>query len=80
MAWKGKEIATSKKKLSYLYWVIEESKDELQKMLDKPGNNHAISSRNDFIAGLDWKNITKLQENKHKCKRRSHHFADWETK
>ena len=23
-----------KKKLSYLYWAIEESKDELQKMLD----------------------------------------------
>ena len=36
-------------KLSYLYWVIEESKDELQKMLDKPGNSHAVSSRNDFI-------------------------------
>ena len=37
----------------------------MQKMLDKPGNSHAVSSRNDFIAGLDWKNITKLQENKH---------------
>ena len=33
--------------------MIEESKDELQKMLDKPGNSHAVSSRNDFIAGLD---------------------------
>ena len=32
MAWKGKEMMPSKKKLSYLYWVIEESKDELQKM------------------------------------------------
>ena len=39
--------------------------DELQKMLDKPGNSHAVSSRNDFIAGLDRKNTTKLQENKH---------------
>ena len=48
----------SKKKLNYLYWVIEESKDELQKMLDKPGNSHAVSSRNDFIAGLDWKHTT----------------------
>ena len=27
------------KKLCYIYWVIEESKDELQKMLDKPGNS-----------------------------------------
>ena len=54
MVWNGKEMTPSKKKLSYLYWVIEESKDELQKMLDKPGNSHAVSSRNDFIAGLDW--------------------------
>ena len=52
MARKGKEMTPSKKKLSYLfYWVIEESKDELQKMLDKPGNSHAVSSRNDFIVG-----------------------------
>ena len=29
----------SKKKLCYLYCVIEESKDELQKMLYKPGNS-----------------------------------------
>ena len=29
--------------------MTEESKDELQKMLDKPGNSHAVSSRNDFI-------------------------------
>ena len=78
MAWKGKEMPPSKKKLSYLYWVIEESKDELQKMLDKPGNSHAVSSRNDFIVGLDWKHTMKLQENKHRCKRWSHHFADWE--
>ena len=28
-----------KKKLRYLYWVIKESKDELQKVLDKPGNS-----------------------------------------
>ena len=41
--------------------MIEESKDELQKKLDKPGN----SSRNDFIAGLVYKHSTKLQENKH---------------
>ena len=61
MAWKGKEMTPSKKKLSYLYWVIE----ELQRMLDKPGNSHAVSSRNDFIAGLDWKHTTKLQENEH---------------
>ena len=32
--------------------MIEESKDEMQKVLDKPGNSHAVSSRNDFIAGL----------------------------
>ena len=32
--------------------MIEESKDELQKVLDKPGNSHAVRSRNDFIAGL----------------------------
>ena len=32
--------------------MIEESKDELQKMLDEPGNSHAVSPRNDFIAGL----------------------------
>ena len=51
MVWKGKEMTPSKKKLSYLYWVIEESKDELQKMLDKPSNSHAVRSRNDFIAG-----------------------------
>ena len=70
MAWKGQEMTPSKKKLSYLYWVIEESKDELQKMLDKPGNSHAVSSRNDFIAGLDWKHTTKLQENEHMCKPR----------
>ena len=70
MAWKGKEMTPSKKKLSYLYWVIEECKDELQRMLDKPGNSHAVSSRNDFIAGLDWKNTTKLQENEHMCKTR----------
>ena len=37
--------------------MIEGSKDELQKLLDKPGNSHAVSSRNDFIAA-------KLQENK----------------
>ena len=43
-------MTPSKKKLSYLYRVIEKSKDELQKMLDKPGNSHAVSSRNDFIA------------------------------
>ena len=43
MVWKGKEMTPSKKKLSYLYWVIEESKDELQKMLDKPGNSNAVS-------------------------------------
>ena len=48
-----KEMTPSKKKLSYLYRVIEESKDELQKMLDEPGNSHAVSTRNDFIAGLD---------------------------
>ena len=53
MASKGKEMTPSKKKLSFLYLVIEESKDELQKMLDTPGNSHAVSSRNDFIAGLD---------------------------
>ena len=43
--WLGKEKKwpSSKKKLSYFYWVIEESKDELQKMLDKPGNSHAVS-------------------------------------
>ena len=29
----------SKKKLCHRYSVIEESKDELQKMLDKPGNS-----------------------------------------
>ena len=51
MAWKGKEMTPSKKKLSYLYWVIEESKDELQKMLDKPGNSHAVSSRNVLLQG-----------------------------
>ena len=39
MAWKGKEMTPSKKKLCYLYWVIEESKDELQNMLDKPDNS-----------------------------------------
>ena len=76
MAW----MTPSKKKLSYLslfiylfhfiYWVNEECKDELQRMLDKPGNSHAVSSRNDFIAGLDWKHTTKLQENKHMCKPR----------
>ena len=49
----GKEMNPSKKKLSYLYRVIEESKDELQKMLDEPGNIHAVSTRSDFIAGLD---------------------------
>ena len=38
-------MTSSKKKLSYLYWVIEESKDELQKMLDKPGNSHALSGK-----------------------------------
>ena len=27
------------KKVCYLYWVIEESKDELRKLLDKPGNS-----------------------------------------
>ena len=70
MAWKGQEMTPSQKKLSYLYWVIEESKDELQKTLDKPGNSHAVSSRNDFIAGLDWKHTTKLQENEHMCKPR----------
>ena len=46
-------MTLGKKKLSFLYCVIEESKDELQKMLDKPGNSHAVSSRNDSIAGLD---------------------------
>ena len=70
MAWEGQEMTPSKKKLSYLYWGIEESKDKLQKMLDKPGNSHAVSSRNDFIAGLDWKHTTKLQENEHMCKPR----------
>ena len=33
--------------------MIEESKDELQKMLNKPGKSHAVSSRNDFIAGYN---------------------------
>ena len=77
--WLGKEKKwpPAKMKLSYLYWVIEECKDELQRMLDKPGNSHAVSSRNDFIAGLDWKHTTKLQENEHMCKP---HFAAWETK
>ena len=70
MAWKGKEMTPSKKKLSYLYWVIEDCKDELQRMLDKPGNSLAVSSRNDFIVGLDWKHTTKLQENEHMCKPR----------
>ena len=70
MAGKGKEMTPSKKKLSYLYWEIEECKDELQRMLDKPGNSNAVSSRNDFIAGLDWKHTTKLQENEHMCKPR----------
>ena len=50
---KGKEMTPSKTKLSYFHRVIEESKDELQKMLDKPGNSHAVSSRNNFIVGLD---------------------------
>ena len=39
MDWKGKEMNSSKKKSSYLYWVIEESKYELQKMLDEPVNS-----------------------------------------
>ena len=39
VAWKGKEMTPSKNKLCYLYWVIEESKDELQNILDKPGNS-----------------------------------------
>ena len=30
MAWKGKEMTPSIKKLCYIYRVIEESKDELQ--------------------------------------------------
>ena len=54
----------------HLYWEIEECKGELQRMLDKPGNSNAVSSRNDFIAGLDWKHTTKLQENEHMCKPR----------
>ena len=42
----------------------------MQRMLDKPGNSHAVCLRNDFIAGLDWKHTTKLQENEHMCKPR----------
>ena len=70
-------MTPSKKKLSYLYLVIEESKDELQNMLDKPGNSHAVSSRNDFIAGFDNEIAGKRAHEK--AKRRSHPFADWET-
>ena len=40
--------------------MIEESKDELQKMLDKPGNSHAVSSRNDFIAGRRLKTYNEV--------------------
>ena len=69
-------MTPSKKKLSYLYWVLEESKGELQKMLDKPGNSHAVSSRNDFIAGLDEVAGKRAHV---QAKRGSHHFADWET-
>ena len=30
---------TSKMEFCYIYWAIEESKDELQNILDKPGNS-----------------------------------------
>ena len=32
--------------------MIEKSKDELKKMLDKPGNSHAVSSRKILLQGL----------------------------
>ena len=67
--WFGKEKKWPPAKRNWAIF-IEWMKDELQKKLDKPGNSHAVSSSNDFIAELDWKHTTKLQKNKHKCKRR----------
>ena len=46
-------MTPSKKKTELSLCAIEERKDELQKMFDNPGNSHAVSSRNDFIAGLN---------------------------
>ena len=60
MAWKGKEMTPSKKKLCYLYFVIEESKDELQKCWINQATVSTVKKR--FYCGAQLKNSTKLQE------------------